>query len=431
MSTLAIILSILAAVLAVASFMPLIKKDAWWIRAFDFPRGQLVILNLAALIAGLCVWDLRNPFQAGLAILLLLALGYLVVAMFPYTPFAPRQVLSSTASHGEPDATLSLLIANVLMSNRESARLLEHIRHTDPDVILLLEPDGWWEERMRVLEETHPHALKKPLDTRYGMLLYSRLPLVDPKIEFLVNDHIPSMHGRVRLPSGRLVWLHALHPDPPAPTETDSSTERDVELIVVGQSVKEHNEPTVVAGDLNDVAWSYTTTLFQKISGLLDPRRGRGFYNTFNAKNPLLRWPLDHVFHSDHFTLVTLRRLPAFGSDHFPVYIKLHLQPEKQDDQKELVLDRDDARHAQEKLGRLNHGHDGREVAPLFAFINGLPLSLALSPLMDLSRTASRGRGEREPPLPNPPQFVTSLEREPVLHEIAHGRLDMTRENIQ
>jgi endonuclease/exonuclease/phosphatase (EEP) superfamily protein YafD len=101
------------------------------------------------------------------------------------------------------------------------------------------------------------------------------------------------------------------------------STERDAELLMVGRIISQHDRPTIICGDLNDVAWSRTTKLFQKISGLLDPRIGRGLYNSFHAHYPLIRFPLDHVFHSNHFRLVELKRLPNVDSDHFPIYVSL------------------------------------------------------------------------------------------------------------
>jgi hypothetical protein len=42
-----------------------------------------------------------------------------------------------------------------------------------------------------------------------------------------------------------------------------------------------------------------------------------------------LRVPLDHVFHSPHFRLIKIERInDSCGSDHFPVYIKLSLEPD-------------------------------------------------------------------------------------------------------
>jgi endonuclease/exonuclease/phosphatase (EEP) superfamily protein YafD len=98
--------------------------------------------------------------------------------------------------------------------------------------------------------------------------------------------------------------------------------------MLVAKEVKKLGDvPVIVAGDFNDVAWSHTTHLFQRIGGLLDPRVGRGLFNTFDSRSRLLRFPLDHVFASRHFLLVELRRLPNIGSDHFPILMVLDHDP--------------------------------------------------------------------------------------------------------
>jgi endonuclease/exonuclease/phosphatase (EEP) superfamily protein YafD len=227
------------------------------------------------------------------------------------------------------------------------------VREVNPDTLLMIETNAWWAEQLRPLEDAYAYVVKQPQDNHYGMILYSRLELVNPEVKFLVSPDIPSIRTQIALPSGQLIWLHGLHPRPPSPSGAEKSTKRDAELLIVGKAVKQQNEPTIVAGDLNDVAWSYTTTLFQKTSGLLDPRIGRGMYNSYNARCVLTRWPLDHVFHSDHFLLHNLRRLPAFGSDHFPIYIDLQLMPQAQALQDEPQLEPHEKEQVEEKIDRV------------------------------------------------------------------------------
>ena len=309
-----------------ATVLPFVRSDYWVVRIFDFPRMQITVAFAAVLAAHLWVREDPGVADRWFLGLLVVCLAYQIYRMWPYTPLHRKQVQRIRA----PDRrhSLSILISNVLMTNRESGKLLALIREYDPDVILTVETDDWWEQQLRDLEKTHPHTLKQAQDNTYGMLLYSCLELVDPQIRFLIEDDIPSFHTDVRLESGDEVRLRCLHPRPPAPGESTRSTERDAELLLVAKQLKSQDLPTVVVGDLNDVAWSHTNDLFQNVSRLLDPRIGRGFFSTFNANWPLIRFPVDHAFVSQHFGVEEFAVLRHVGSDHFPVYARLSLTPE-------------------------------------------------------------------------------------------------------
>jgi endonuclease/exonuclease/phosphatase (EEP) superfamily protein YafD len=336
--------------LVIVTLLPLWRHPAWWVRGWDFPRLQLAALALLLLGLEILLLDRSATSTKIMMGLTAAALIYQGLWIFPYTPLFRREV--RRAQPRKADVHLRIMAANVLTPNRRFQDFLQVVRSWKPDVLVTVETDLRWERELEPLRADFPHTLRCPLDNLYGMHLFSRFPLEDPKIQFLVEDGKPSMHTLLRLPGGRRVELHCLHPAPPSPTENETSSERDAELVMVGRAVADSPFPVIVTGDLNDVAWSSTTRLFRKLSGLLDPRKGRGMYNTFHASWPIFRWPVDHIFHSTHFTLLELKRLPPFGSDHFAVGIDLALGEPDAGEQAEEVPepDGDDFEEAQEKV---------------------------------------------------------------------------------
>ncbi|WP_165769504.1 endonuclease/exonuclease/phosphatase family protein [Arboricoccus pini] len=313
------------------TFLPFWRHAAWWVRIWEFPRLQLVGLMVIAVVLRAASGTLYGWKDLLLGAGLALALFAQAAAIAPFTPFWRRQVLRSRRPRSE--RSLSLVAVNVLMDNREVGRLKRSLERMAPDIVLAVETDTWWAQQLaEMLSCTHPHVLSCPLGNTYGMVLRSRLPFVDQSLSFLLKDGIPSMRVGVRLDSGAIVDLWGVHPEPPSPTEAPTSLSRDAELILVARAIearRRHGDerPVIVMGDLNDVAWSRTTRAFLRLSQLVDPRVGRGFYNSFHAGIWPLRWPLDHVFHSPDFVLRRLRRLPAFGSDHFPIMVELDHAP--------------------------------------------------------------------------------------------------------
>ena len=341
---------LLACVVIWLSFWSLIPRDEWWFRGADFPRLQILALGLIAFILML-VWDVPwNWVREVILLGLIASVSYQLKMVLPYTFMWKRLVKTVAKIELQPERQISLIVSNVLTPNTQYHLLLQQIRQHQPDLILTLESDAHWEQALSVLEDDYPYRVAVPLDNLYGMHLYSRLALKDIDVKFILSDEIPSIHATVILRSGQPVQLYCLHPKPPSPTEAKDSTLRDAELLIVGDQIKDLDESCIVMGDLNDVAWSRTTRLFQRISGLLDPRVGRHFVNTFHADYPLLRWSLDHVFRSTDFALVQMQRLPHIGSDHFPVYVVLQTGRVFEQVQEELEQTEADEQEAQEAI---------------------------------------------------------------------------------
>lgn len=325
----------LAGFIAFVTIWGWIPLDNWWIRGVDFPRIQIMVLGIIAWIGMIVFWSEWQLEQWVLFVSLSITLAFQIRMILPYTKLWKKEVQQAKDDSEGNSYQLKIMVSNVLTPNDETQKLIDLVKQKQPDILITLESDKKWEKALQQIESDYPYTVKVPLDNLYGMHLYSKLELIDPKVKYLMIDDIPSIHTQLCLQNGRMIWLYCLHPMPPSPTEADKSTTRDAELLMVGKHIKENKQTAILAGDLNDVAWSKTTRRFQRISGLLDPRIGRHFINTFHVDYPFLRWALDHLFHSACFTVVGIERLPSIGSDHFPVLTTLQYEPEKATEQEQ------------------------------------------------------------------------------------------------
>lgn len=315
---------LLCAIVLIATALPLINSAEWWIRIFDFPRIQIAALTVITILLASVYLKFRWIYKLPLLIILTIALIYQVQFVLVYTPLHKTQAKDSNKQSEEDSFTL--LVSNVLMENEDKESLLSLVEKVNPDILLITEPDQAWATALSKLDDDFIYSIKYPLENTYGIIMLSKLPLSESAVNFLVRDDIPSIYTKVTLPSGIKIDFYGVHPEPPKPG-TDTY-ERDTELLIIGKKIKETNNPSLVAGDLNDVAWSGTSKLFRKYSELVDPREGRGFYNSYSAFVPLLRYPLDHIFYSKEFGLVNLEKLESIGSDHFPLVIGLNYEPD-------------------------------------------------------------------------------------------------------
>ncbi len=345
-----LILWALSLLLIGLTLLPLIQSGKWWIRVWDYPRLQLATALVIVLIAQgvLLTFDETATEEVLLMVATAGACAWHLFSIWPYTPAHRIQSLTSRAK-GD-DNTISVLVSNVLQDNRNAQGLIEIVEECDPDVLIAVETNAWWDAQLEPLQQRYRYCVRIPQENTYGMHVFSTLELREAQVRRLVKDDIPSVRATVRLRSGEEVELHAVHPEPPLPKQ--DADKRDAELLLVAREVKARGRPALVAGDLNDVAWSHTTRLFQRLSGLLDPRVGRGLYATFHTGHWLVRWPLDHLFHDRRFQLVNLKVLRNYGSDHFPIYASLRFEPDLARKAPKPEPKADDPQEAQAKIAK-------------------------------------------------------------------------------
>ena len=212
------------------------------------------------------------------------------------------------------------MVFNVYQKNDQYQKLINKVLEENPDLLLLLEIDKKWNDALRPLHQKYPYKVEEVKSNTYGMMLFSKLAPIEKKVEYRTDDKVPSINLLTEC-EHRSLRILGLHPLAPIPGEADTTQQKDAEFHSVAKYISglPDDQLVIVMGDLNDVVWSKASKSFKKISGLKDPRVGRGTFSTFPTYFPV-RFPLDHIFCSHSLKLGELRRLPDIGSDHYPMY---------------------------------------------------------------------------------------------------------------
>ena len=129
MDSLRIIVSVLTVIMALLTLLPLSKNQRWWVRVWDFPRLQMATLSLLFLLTELWVLPFGGPLATLIILLSLACMLYQAWWILPYTRLYPVQV-KKTVSNGHPH--IKIINCNVLMTNRNSTKLLEIVEKKPP-----------------------------------------------------------------------------------------------------------------------------------------------------------------------------------------------------------------------------------------------------------------------------------------------------------
>jgi endonuclease/exonuclease/phosphatase (EEP) superfamily protein YafD len=244
----------------------------------------------------------------------LVAGAVLVVAAVPVAPYWMPVKLTG-AGPG-----LTLFSYNVLASNSNKNGVLKMIRESDADVVALYEVDAAWVAALEELADVYPERRYDARQDNFGNALLSKVKLDEVEVIRSPTSDLPSLVVGISEP-GLECRLICTHPVPPMGAEL--ARLRDGQLRELAERVRhEGRDDVVLAGDFNATPWSAEMGQFRE-AGLRDARLGYGLSPTWMRKLPWFAIPIDHVLVGPGIEVLEAKVLPATGSDHNPVFVRL------------------------------------------------------------------------------------------------------------
>jgi len=302
--------------------------------------GSVVLLPLTLLpfVGWQYPFELLSHFQmqyffAALACFALLALldrwrwcvvslASLVLAAVAVGPYQG----AGKAAHADVVDTgrsVRVLLANVLLSNRQHDRVLELVGNADADVLVFQEVNERWRSALTGITAAYPHVAGKTREDPFGIMVYSRLPILEH--ERFAHDGAGRTSLRLVVDvQGTPVSFVCTHPKPPLLKTAFAHRNDQIDRVI--QLVETLPRPVVLVGDLNTTMWSPWYRQLCDRGDLASVREGVGVLGSWPVALPgFMRIPIDHVLVSPDVTVGGCRLGEPVGSDHLPLIVDLRV----------------------------------------------------------------------------------------------------------
>jgi endonuclease/exonuclease/phosphatase (EEP) superfamily protein YafD len=282
---------------------------SWWVLDLlaGFRHQLAIALMVCALVAAFARWR-----KTAVAIGLLGAVNLALVVPLYIGPSRPQT------------GDLRVVSFNVLASNRSFADVVDFIRGSEADVVVLHEVTRRWEQEIEEAAATFDDWPYEITEARARGDLFGSMVLVESgaaveSFGFALTD---PRAIEILLPDG--VALLAIHPL--SPSSEFRALQNDRQFLFATDWAAGQDGPAIVVGDFNATPWSYPFRRLLSTADLSNSARGFGLDLSYPADgNPLIRVPIDHLLFSEGLAVVDRRLGPAMGSDHFPLTVDLAL----------------------------------------------------------------------------------------------------------
>ncbi len=300
-------LLILTGLASIAAFW---AQESWFFELLCNFRMHYSLVFGSALLIALLFKRKRWLIVAGLL------LGINSAAVFPSYPAV------YPAPEGKPD--YRLMSANVLQGNTWYGWVKETILKENPDIVLVIEIDYVWKEKLKSLESAYPYHEVYARKDGLGIGIFSRIPWEEVRVFQFLESSVWSVSARFNH-QGKSWSLLGIHP--PAPLVPAFAAERNQQLKFVAEWVGQQTQPVIVMGDFNLTSWSPHFKELIEVSQLRDSRAGFGRLPTWPHALRGLGITIDHCLVSDGVVVYDRRNGSHIGSDHRPIVIDVGINP--------------------------------------------------------------------------------------------------------